>query len=59
MSRVDDLSVIIKRPTDIRRLIDFMFAASPVASAIDPNRIGFFGFLARRLYRTRPDRRQS
>jgi predicted dienelactone hydrolase len=43
-SRSDDLSVMIERPTDIKRLIDFMVGASPVASKIDPERIGFFGF---------------
>jgi predicted dienelactone hydrolase len=43
-SRSDDLSVMIERPTDIKRLFDFMVGASPVASKIDPERIGFFGF---------------
>jgi predicted dienelactone hydrolase len=44
MSRSDDLSVLVERPTDIKRLIDFMLGASPIASKIDPKRIGFFGF---------------
>jgi predicted dienelactone hydrolase len=44
MSRSDDLSVFIERPADIRRLINFMLGASPAAHAIDPERIGFFGF---------------
>ena len=44
MSRTDDLSVFIERPRDIKRLIDFMLAASPAAAHIDPARIGFFGF---------------
>jgi len=44
MSHSDDLSVFIERPTDIKRLIDFMIGASPAASTIDPDRIGFFGF---------------
>jgi predicted dienelactone hydrolase len=44
MSRSSDLSVFIERPTDIKRLIDFMIDASPAASRIDPSRIGFFGF---------------
>jgi len=44
MSRSGDLSVFIERPTDIKRLIDFMIDASPAASRIDPSRIGFFGF---------------
>ena len=43
-SRSDDLSVMIERPTEIKLLIDFMVSASPVASKIDPERIGFFGF---------------
>jgi predicted dienelactone hydrolase len=43
-SRSDDLSAFVERPTDIKRLIDFMVRASPVASKIDPQRIGFFGF---------------
>jgi predicted dienelactone hydrolase len=44
MSRSDDLSVFIERPADIKRLIDFVLGASPAAPAIDPERIGFFGF---------------
>jgi predicted dienelactone hydrolase len=44
MSRSDDLSVLVERPTDIKRLIDFMLGASSFASKIDPKRIGFFGF---------------
>jgi predicted dienelactone hydrolase len=43
-SRSDDLSVFVERPNDIKRLIDFMIGASPVAANIDPGRIGFFGF---------------
>jgi len=34
----------IARPTDSKRLIDFMLNKSPTASQIDPRRIGFFGF---------------
>jgi predicted dienelactone hydrolase len=45
-SRVADLSVFVERPTDIRRLIDFMLRASPAAPKINPERIGFFGFSA-------------
>jgi predicted dienelactone hydrolase len=44
MSRSDDLSAFVERPTDIKRLIDFMLGASPLAARIDPKRIGFFGF---------------
>ena len=39
MSRSDDLSAFVQRPTDITRLIDFMVQASPVASKIDPQRL--------------------
>jgi predicted dienelactone hydrolase len=46
LSRVADLSVHVERPTDVKRLIDFMLGASPAASRIDAKRIGFFGFSA-------------
>jgi predicted dienelactone hydrolase len=45
-SRADDLSVLVERPTDIKRLIDFMLGASPAAARVDPKRIGLFGFSA-------------
>jgi predicted dienelactone hydrolase len=44
LSRSGDLSVFIERPTDIKRLIDFMIGASPFAARIDQDKIGFFGF---------------
>lgn len=44
MSRFYDLSIYIERPTDIKRLIDFMVGSSPAAGKIDPQRIGLFGF---------------
>jgi len=44
MSRSEDLSAFMERPNDIKRLIDFMLGASPAASKIDRDRIGFFGF---------------
>jgi predicted dienelactone hydrolase len=44
MGRSGDLSVMVERPTDIKRLIDFMLDASPAVSEIDAERIGFFGF---------------
>ena len=44
MSHFYDLSVYIDRPTDIKRLIDYMLGASTAASKIDPRRIGLFGF---------------
>jgi predicted dienelactone hydrolase len=43
-SRVDELSITIQRPADIKRLIDFMLGAWPKAGKIDPERIGFYGF---------------
>ncbi|WP_349643934.1 dienelactone hydrolase [Bradyrhizobium sp. LTSP885] len=39
-----DLSVFVERPTDIKRLIDFMISASPFAAKIGQDRIGFFGY---------------
>jgi predicted dienelactone hydrolase len=39
-------AALTERPTDIKRLIDFMLSAAPAASHIDPERIGFFGFSA-------------
>jgi predicted dienelactone hydrolase len=44
MSRVDDLSLLIDRPTDVRRLIDFMTGDWAGASKIDKEHVGFFGF---------------
>jgi predicted dienelactone hydrolase len=43
-SRSGTLSVFVERPADIKRLITLMLSASPAASRIDPERIGFFGF---------------
>jgi predicted dienelactone hydrolase len=43
-SRSMDLSEFIERPTDIKRLVDFMLGASPASVKIDPARIGLFGF---------------
>ena len=39
-------SAMVRRPQDIKRLIDFMLGASPAAPNLDPERIGFFGFSA-------------
>ncbi|WP_052451163.1 alpha/beta hydrolase family protein [Pseudomonas batumici] len=44
MGHADDLSAFVERPTDIKRLIDYMLGAAPDAARIDPQRIGFFGF---------------
>jgi len=43
-SQTDDLSVLIERPADIKRLTDFMLGAWPEAAKIDRERIGLFGF---------------
>jgi predicted dienelactone hydrolase len=44
MSRVGDLSSMTERPTDIKRLIDFILDKSAIAQSIDQAHIGFFGF---------------
>jgi predicted dienelactone hydrolase len=44
--RGGELSAYVERPTDTKRLINFMLGASPAASEIDSERIGFFGFSA-------------
>lgn len=43
-TRAGEMSVFVERPTDIKRLIDYMLSAAPDAARIDPKRIGFFGF---------------
>lgn len=42
--RNGDLSVLIERPTDVRRVIDFMLDAWFDAPEVDAQHIGFFGF---------------
>ncbi|MGV1869857.1 alpha/beta hydrolase family protein [Agrobacterium rosae] len=44
MSRANGLSVLVDRPADIKRTVDFMLTAFPDTSKIDPQRIGFYGF---------------
>jgi predicted dienelactone hydrolase len=39
-----DKSWLIERPSDVARVLDYVLRSSPVASEIDRNRIGFFGF---------------
>lgn len=39
-----DLSIYIQRPLDVKRVIDYLTGASPLATTIDPNRIGIYGF---------------
>jgi predicted dienelactone hydrolase len=43
-SRIDDPSVFVERPTDIKRTIDFMLGRWSDSTRIDPSRVGFFGF---------------
>jgi predicted dienelactone hydrolase len=43
-SRSDDLSAFVERPADIRRLVDYLLGSWSYATAIDPDRIGLFGF---------------
>jgi predicted dienelactone hydrolase len=44
LSRRDDLSVFASRPADMIRLLDFMLDGWKDKAAIDPGKIGFFGF---------------
>lgn len=44
MSRANGLPVLINRPVDIKRSIDFMLTNFADAERIDPQRIGFYGF---------------
>jgi predicted dienelactone hydrolase len=44
LSRTEELSVLVTRPADIKRLVDFMLGSSPAAAKVDPRRIGVFGF---------------
>ncbi|MGJ5051175.1 alpha/beta hydrolase family protein [Bradyrhizobium oligotrophicum] len=43
-SRTDSLSVLVERPADIKRLIDYMLDGWPDAARIDAQRIGLYGF---------------
>jgi predicted dienelactone hydrolase len=42
--REHNLKALVSRPTDVKRVIDFMLESSPDAGKIDPKSIGFFGF---------------
>lgn len=44
MSQANGMGVLVERPADIKRTIDFMLGPSPDAASIDPRRIGFYGF---------------
>lgn len=39
-----DLSIYMQRPLDVKRVIDYLTGASPLATTIDPNRIGIYGY---------------
>jgi predicted dienelactone hydrolase len=43
-SRAGSLSVLVERPADIKRLIDFMLGSWASATKLDRNRVGFFGY---------------
>jgi predicted dienelactone hydrolase len=43
-SLFSDLSIYMQRPLDVKRVIDYLTSASPLATTIDPNRIGIYGF---------------
>jgi predicted dienelactone hydrolase len=43
-SGTDSLAVMVERPADIKRSIDYMLEAWPEASHIDAQRIGLYGF---------------
>jgi predicted dienelactone hydrolase len=45
-SQRDSLSILASRPADMIRLLDFMLNAWKDRAAIDPAKIGFFGFSA-------------
>jgi predicted dienelactone hydrolase len=42
--RIDDPSVFVERPADIKRVIDYVLGQWSGASKIDPARVGLFGF---------------
>lgn len=44
ISGTDSLAVLVERPADIKRSIDYMLEAWPDASRIDARRIGLYGF---------------
>jgi predicted dienelactone hydrolase len=43
-SGTDSLAVLVERPADIKRSIDYMLETWPDASHVDAKRIGFYGF---------------
>jgi predicted dienelactone hydrolase len=43
-NRIDSLSVLVERPAEIKRLVDFMLGSWASATRLDHSRVGFFGF---------------
>ncbi|UPJ69213.1 dienelactone hydrolase [Bradyrhizobium sp. 191] len=43
-SRTDEFSVLVERPTDMKRLTNFMLGAWKQAAVLDPQQVGLFGF---------------
>lgn len=43
-SRSNDLSALVERPADIKRLIDYLLGSWNYAVVVDPDRVGLFGF---------------
>jgi len=43
-SHSNDLSAFVERPADVKRLIDYLLHSWRSAAAVDPDRIGLFGF---------------
>ncbi|MCM2292824.1 dienelactone hydrolase [Allorhizobium sp. BGMRC 0089] len=44
MSRGNGLGVLVERPLDIKRTVDYMLMDFPETAKIDPNAVGFYGF---------------
>lgn len=43
-SHSNDLSAVVERPADIKRLLDYLLGSWSYAAAVDPDLIGLFGF---------------
>jgi predicted dienelactone hydrolase len=43
-SQWGELAIFVRRPADIKRLVDHVLTAPPAAAAIDRDRIGLFGY---------------
>ena len=39
-----DLTIYVRRPRDVKRVIDHLTGTAPFATTVDPNRIGIYGF---------------